>query len=405
MYQTQTGMQFYSAISDETNSQKAVDHVITRITSRTSEAIDLLMVFVTAGHVEQLQQITKRLKQALKPKVLVGCAGISVIGLQTEIHNKPGLSVMAAILPDVQIKPVRFEPTEWGNILNDSEMLMKQLISNPLHDPKCMLLMADPFSTPMVSFLPAVQLVCPYMRIIGGMANSGDSPGGNRFVIDDQQWFDGAVGITLTGDLDVSCTLSQGARPIGKPHVVTQSHKHVIQELGGKTAIKVLNEMLETLGPLDRNLVKSNGVLVGRVINEYKSRFGRGDFLIRKVVGYDEEMGVISINDSRLRIGQTIQFHVQDRDTAVEDFSMLLDLQKMQPDARGVLIFPCSTRGKKFFGVNQTDTELVYDAMGDIPIAGFFPTGEIGPVGNTNFIHSHTVSMVTFRSQKLASEI
>lgn len=397
MPQPLADMQFFSAITDSPDPVKAVDHVLTRLSTRVEQPFDLIMMFVTAEHVDQFQAMAKRLRQALKPRVMLGCAGTSVIGVQTQIHNKPGLSVIAATLPDVQIKPVRFHPGEWGQVLNDTEFLTQQIISDPLRDPSCMILLADPFSSPMVSFLPALKHVAPDMPVIGGMASSGDSPGTNRFILNDQYWFDGAVGITLTGNISVSCTLSQGARPIGKPLIVTKADKHVMHELGGKPAIKALNELIDTLGPLERNLVKSNGVLVGRVINEYKSRFGRGDFLVRKVVGYDDETGVIAINDSRLRVGQTVQFHVQDRDTAVEDFAMLLELQRLAGSAQGCMIFPCHTRTKKFFGVKRSDAELVYDAMGDVPMAGFFATGEIGPVADTNFMHSHTVSMVTFR--------
>ena len=389
--------QFFSAISDASDPTKAVDHILGRLADRTSQPIDLLVMFVTTEHVDHFQKMAKRLREALKPAVMLGCAGGSVIGVQTEIHNQPGLSVMAAVLPDVQIKPVRLHPGQWGQLLNNTEFLTQKIISDPMQDPQCMILLADPYSTPMVSFLPALKQVAPQMSVIGGMASSGDSPGTNRFILNDQYEFDGAVGITLTGHLSASCTLSQGARPIGKPLIVTKADKHIIQQVGGKPAIKALNEMLQTLGPLDRNLVKTNGVLVGRVINEYKSQFGRGDFLIRKVVGYDDELGIIAINDSRLRVGQTIQFHVQDRDTAVEDFEMLLELEQMQLEAQGALIFPCSTRGKKFFGIEPADAQLVYEAMGDLPLAGFFAAGEIGPVGDTNFMHSHTVSMVTFR--------
>ena len=392
-------MQFFSAISDSPDPAKAVEHVLSRLSSRVGQPFDLVMMFVTTDHVDHFQSMAKQLQKALRPNVILGCAGTSVLGMQTQIQDGPGLSVIAATLPGVQIKPVRFHPGEWGQVLNDTEFLTQQIISDPLDDPKCMVLLADPFSTPMVSFLPALKLVAPDMPVIGGMASSGDAPGTNRFILNDQYWFDGAIGITLTGNIAVNCTLSQGARPIGKPMVVTRTDKHVIHELGGKPAIKALNEIIDTLGPLERNLVKSNGVLVGRVINEYQSRFGRGDFLVRKVVGYDDEAGVIAINDSRLRVGQTVQFHVQDRDTAVEDFTTLLDLQRIKGDLCGAFIFPSHTRTKSFFGVKPTDAQLVYDALGDLPMAGFFATGEIGPVGNDNYMHSHTVSMVTFGPQ------
>jgi small ligand-binding sensory domain FIST len=34
--------------------------------------------------------------------------------------------------------------------------------------------------------------------------------------------------------------------------------------------------------------------------------------------------------------------------------------------------------------------------MGEVPLAGFFAAGEIGPVGGQNFIHAHTASFALF---------
>jgi small ligand-binding sensory domain FIST len=34
---------------------------------------------------------------------------------------------------------------------------------------------------------------------------------------------------------------------------------------------------------------------------------------------------------------------------------------------------------------------------GKVPVAGFFAAGELGPVGDSNFIHGHTASIALFR--------
>ena len=40
---------------------------------------------------------------------------------------------------------------------------------------------------------------------------------------------------------------------------------------------------------------------------------------------------------------------------------------------------------------------MVYEALGDVPLAGMFAAGEIGPIANENFVHGHTASMLFFR--------
>jgi small ligand-binding sensory domain FIST len=37
------------------------------------------------------------------------------------------------------------------------------------------------------------------------------------------------------------------------------------------------------------------------------------------------------------------------------------------------------------------------DQLGDIPLGGFFCNGEIGPVGNSTFLHGYTSSFGIFR--------
>jgi small ligand-binding sensory domain FIST len=54
---------------------------------------------------------------------------------------------------------------------------------------------------------------------------------------------------------------------------------------------------------------------VGRVINEYRGDFRRGDFLVRNVLGVIRDSGALAIGE-HVRVGQTVQFHVRDAETA-----------------------------------------------------------------------------------------
>ena len=63
---------------------------------------------------------------------------------------------------------------------------------------------------------------------------------------------------------------------------------------------------------------------MGRVIDEYKDEFDRGDFLIRTLMGADPTSGAIAVGDA-FRAGQTVQLHVRDAMTAREDLHHLMD--------------------------------------------------------------------------------
>ncbi|MEE9149775.1 MAG: FIST C-terminal domain-containing protein, partial [Candidatus Tectomicrobia bacterium] len=66
---------------------------------------------------------------------------------------------------------------------------------------------------------------------------------------------------------------------------------------------------------------------------------------------------------------------------------------------RGALLFSCNGRGADLYGEPDHDSRVVAAATGIVPIAGFFCNGEIGPIGNTNFLHGFTASIGLFQEK------
>ncbi len=50
------------------------------------------------------------------------------------------------------------------------------------------------------------------------------------------------------------------------------------------------------------------------------------------------------------------------------------------------------------FTSSNHDATCVKDLLGEIPVAGFFAQGEIGPVGQQNFLHGYTASVAVFEA-------
>ena len=208
----------------------------------------------------------------------------------------------------------------------------------------------------------------------------------------------GAVGAVLEGNFILRTVVSQGCKPIAQPQVITRCDDHVIFELGGRSALEVIKETIASLSPADQALART-ALLMGRVIDEYKENYERGDFLIRTLMGTDPKSGAIAVGDS-FRPGQTVQLHVRDAETAREDLHALMNA--LTPEiatrpARGALLFSCNGRGAHLYGEPDHDSLVVTETTGAIPIAGFFCNGEIGPIGNTNFLHGFTASIGIFQ--------
>jgi small ligand-binding sensory domain FIST len=217
------------------------------------------------------------------------------------------------------------------------------------------------------------------------MASAARQAGGNRLVLDDAVYADGAVGVLVDETVVAGTVVSQGCRPVGSPYVVTRSTDNVIHDLAGIPALDRLREVVTALPAEDRDLVQ-HGLHVGRVIDEQQDTFGRGDFLIRNVVAGDHAIG------DGADVGSTIQFQVRDADSADEDLRHLLAGEA----GSAALVFTCSGRGSHLFGEPDHDARLVHEHVARGAVAGMFCAGELGPVGGGNFVHSFTASVVLF---------
>ena len=95
---------------------------------------------------------------------------------------------------------------------------------------------------------------------------------------------------------------------------------------------------------------------------------------------------------------ETIRLHVRDAATAREDLELLLAPQEFDAHASAAFLFSCNSRGSKFYGEANGDIAPLQIALGgNVPTAGMFCAGEIGPVGGRNRLHGHTASVVIVR--------
>ena len=392
-------MRFFSAISDEEVSAGAVGRVIDELQSAGAERLDAAFVFFTAHHVEAAVAILARLRRELDPQVIVGCSAEGVIGVNREIERGPGLTVLAAQLPDdVRVHPFHISGEgDWREMLTDADALVERIAYGP--QTRALIGFGDPFTSPMGQFLPALDRAAPGAPLAGGMASSARAPGENVLLWNDDVFDEGFVGVSMSGPAAVETIVSQGCRPIGRPAVITRSHENVIDQLGGKPALEVLRKLVNELDEEDKGHL-ANGLFLGRAISEYRDTFGRGDFLVRNVIGVEESSGSIGVAEY-VKTGQTVQFHVRDAATASEDLDALLAGQSdgARPPAAGALLFSCNGRGCRLFADAGHDAQAAHRAMPATPIAGFFAAGELGPVGGRNFIHGHTASFALFRPE------
>ena len=258
------------------------------------------------------------------------------------------------------------------------------------------MLLGEPFSFPADVLLAEVNEKQPGKPVIGGMASGFFSPGENRVFLNRDVYSIGAVGVLLQGAIRVESVVSQGCRPIGEPLVITKCERNVIQQLRGEPALKHVHDIYESSSTHEQAAMQQ-GLNLGRVIDEYKDDFEQGDFLVRNIENVVPDEGSIVVTDF-VRAGQTVQFHLRDAEAADGEMKQLLarkrDSTTAQPTAG--LLFTCNGRGSRMFETLHHDATVINDVIGEVPLAGFFAMGEIGPIGGTNFVHGFTASIALF---------
>jgi small ligand-binding sensory domain FIST len=350
----------------------------------------LAALFASPEYAADAEDLLGALRARLGPVPLIGCVAESVIGGRHEVEEGPAVVVwVAADIGPVETFAMDYLGTAAGGLFAGHRF---EVGGGPY------LLLCDPFSFPADQLLEHLNDNVPGALVIGGMASGGAESHRSHLFFDDQVLSTGAVGASLTGT-GVDLLVSQGCRPIGNPYTVTRAEGNIIHELGGRPPFQRLQDLVTTLPEVDRELLAEGGLQVGQVIDEYRHEQRRGDFLVRSVVGADPGSGAVAVG-GEVEVGQTVQFHVRDAASADEDLSEALERELSDLAGRaptGAVLFTCNGRGSRLFSEPDHDAALLAKVLGDIPVAGCFCAGEIGPVGGKNFLHGFTASIAVFR--------
>ena len=265
------------------------------------------------------------------------------------------------------------------------------------------LLLAEPFAPHTNQFLAGIDYAFPKSTKIGGLTSGGTQPGTNHLYLGHSVYTEGIIGLAFEGDLVMKPIVAQGCRPIGDAKQITKCQGNLLIELDDESPLAYLSKIYPTLPGRDQELFR-NQLLLGVGVNPvlYPDDQNTNEFLIRNIVGADPEKGILAIGEL-IREGQIVQFHVRDAVSSAEDLRRQLhrylgdSTRPSQPQA--AIMFECTGRGSYLYGEEGHDSNLFAETIGSIPLTGFFCNGEIGPVGDTTFLHGYTASIAIFHSK------
>jgi small ligand-binding sensory domain FIST len=393
-------MRWRSAVSEQHSLEAAAREACVKLRQDLDGTrADLLIAFVSDHHRTGYRDLAPIVEAELGGGLLLGCTARSVIGGGREIEESPALSLTAASLPGVELTPFHLDIEqlpEPGAPHQDWSSACGLGRTSDAH----FLLLADPFSFDVERLIRGLDAAYPAGKKLGGVASGGRTPGDNALYLRDRVHRAGLVGVALSGDIELDTIVAQGCRPIGQPMFVTRCRENILQDLDGRPALEVLQELYQTLSSADQELC-AGSLFLGIEMKEAQGEYQQGDFLIRNLLGSDADDGTLTVG-AVLRNLQVVQFHLRDARTSAEDLERRLTSYGSERDAaaaRGAVLFSCLGRGAHLYGRPNHDSDVLRRHLGDVPLGGFFCNGEIGPVQGTTFLHGYTSAFGIFRER------
>src|SRR5260370_21372841 len=198
----------------------------------------------------------------------------------------------------------------------------------------------------------------------------------------------GLSGVAFGPEVGLISRVTQGCQPIGPVRKVTQAERNFAVSLDGKPA---LDCVLQDLG-LDRDLPDDelsqplSATLVGLMTaaEDAPARPGQfgADTVVRHLVGVDRQHQVLAIAE-QIEPGMRLAFCTRNAEAAQLDLVRIAteiraELESGAAQHMAVAVYvSCSGRGRPHLGAPHAEVHAVRNALGDVPLVGFFAGGRI----------------------------
>ncbi len=361
----------------------------------TAARVSLGLVFMAPRFFPRAKAVLEILRVHAQIPLLAGCSSQGLIVGEKELEKNAGLTLALYTLPDADLRAFHFTQEQVEEANGPGYWPLETDIEPG--QTNGWLAFIDPFHLDSESWLKSWNEAYAPLPVLGGLASGDFTDQLTQIYLNGEVFDEGGVAISVGGGIRLAAVTAQGCTPIGDTWTLTKVEQNIIHEIGNRPAYEVLAETFNKLPPEEQKKARGN-LFIGLVTNEYLDEFHRGDFLIRNLLGADARSGSIAVG-ALPRLGQTIQFQKRSAAAATEDMNELLTRTRNQ--LAGMTIYGgclccCNGRGQNLFGRPNHDAQMVQQRLGPIGLAGFFCNGEIGPVGERNFLHGYTASLALF---------
>lgn len=360
--------------------------------------VDLGLVFISSSWIDYAEEIVEVLRGSVGIPTLVGCVSNGVIANGLEFEQEGGVAIGLYNLPNVRLVDLGFTAKMARDGIKEPEPgFWRRRFEPGAEGINGWLVFAEPLHISIEEWLVSWERDFPGSPIYGGLAHFDIEARRSAVICNDSVVSDGGVALGIGGGVSLEGLTAQGCTPIGDAWTVTKANGNVLERIGNRPAVQILEDTYRGITEELRQRSRGN-VFVGLAVDEYLDEFKRGDFLVRNLLAADTSKGTLAVG-AHPRVGQSIQFQIRDGKGASEELGELIEQCRLGLKGRrvyGACLSNCSGRGAGLFGASHHDAGKVYDMLKPNGMTGFFGNGEFGPVGGRNFVHGYTSSVAVF---------
>ncbi len=387
----------------------------------------LALLYVTDQYAEQAQEILDHLSAEL-PEITdwSGTVGVGIASNNVEYFDEPALALMLCELPSDQYRVFSgVAPLGLGFEAHTA------LIHADANTPDLGELIEEMAQRTDSGYLFG-GLSSSRSRMvqfaIGGNGNiSGQGGAGGVFS-------GGLSGVAFGPGVGLVSRVTQGCLPVARTHQVTGVENHVVSTLDGEAALDVmLRDLHISLDQPQEALAVVRATLVG-LVRPQDARAGTGvsdaaavrqtghfgnDVIVRHIIGLDPAQRGVAVAE-RLEEGMQLVFCQRNAQAAKADLIRVCAeiREELEPEelpveaalalavseaesaphpARGIagaIYVSCAGRGGPHFGGPSAELQIIRRALGDVPLVGFFASGEIA----RHHLYAYTGVLTVFTS-------
>lgn len=339
---------------------------------------NLGFLYASADLEEHLGTLLDQLKIRTSIAHWVGTCGAGLIHDAVELYEEKSICLMLCAFPDDAFRvfaPVHKEATE---LTAQHGSWLKQ------DDFHFGLVHADPRNMKTAELLDTLAEASGNGFLVGGLTVAQ----AHFPQITDLLSSGGVGGVLFNSQTPVRTCVSQGCEKITANMTVTDSIKNIVVELDNQPALDVLMNSGKALG-LESYEDVATHILSGLPVPGSDTQ----GFLVRPITGIDPDNKLFSITEATDK-GDAFHFCRFSPDTAInaleQDLKATMSRLPVRP--KGGVYISCASRGKNLFPPAHSEIAIVQQALGDIPLVGFFANGEIA----ANRVHSFSSVLTLF---------